>query len=171
MADFIIVSSFAPVPDPNMATGVRRDAKEAPHNMKKRQKCKRHSFAPIFNVLLLRLQHLSAMMRFNSFDTHITSLKILRAISYHKTNCYRTFQLQSPTIMQNTQAIHVSRLGGIDAAYRMSVPRPYDSSSPIVVLVRSFTTSSELRRSQHQNGGLLAKMHILAIELLGHGQT
>lgn len=71
--------------------------------------------------------------------------------------------------MPNTRTVHVPHLGGIDAAYQM--PHPYDSSKPTLVLVNSFTTSSELYRKQYANKLLTDKMNLLAIELLGHGQT
>ncbi|ETN40070.1 uncharacterized protein HMPREF1541_04345 [Cyphellophora europaea CBS 101466] len=71
--------------------------------------------------------------------------------------------------MPNTKTIHVPHLGGIDAAYQM--PQPYDASKPTLVLVNSYTTSSELYRSQFANKDLTSKMNLLAIELLGHGQT
>jgi len=71
--------------------------------------------------------------------------------------------------MPNTKTVHVPHLGGIDAAYQM--PQPYDSSKPTLVLVNSFTTSSELYRQQYANKELTGKMNLLAIELLGHGQT
>ena len=71
--------------------------------------------------------------------------------------------------MPNTKTVHVPHLGGIDAAYQM--PKPYDSSKPTLVLVNSFTTSSELYRSQYENQELTKTMNLLAIELLGHGQT
>lgn len=48
---------------------------------------------------------------------------------------------------------------------------PYDSSKPTLVMVNSFTTSSELYRSQFENAALTDKMNLLAIELLGHGKT
>jgi len=38
-------------------------------------------------------------------------------------------------------------------------------------MVNSFTTSSELYREQYTNKELTNKMNLLAIELLGHGQT
>lgn len=47
----------------------------------------------------------------------------------------------------------------------------YDPSKPTLVLVNSFTTSSELYRGQFQNKALTDKMNLLAIELLGHGKT
>ncbi|SMR64341.1 unnamed protein product [Zymoseptoria tritici ST99CH_3D1] len=71
--------------------------------------------------------------------------------------------------MPNTKTVHVPHLGGIDAAYQM--PQPYDSSKPTLVLVNSFTTSSELYRSQYANEDLTNAMNLIAIELLGHGQT
>ncbi|KAH8687853.1 alpha/beta hydrolase fold family protein [Tricladium varicosporioides] len=71
--------------------------------------------------------------------------------------------------MANTRTIHVAHLGGIDAGYQM--PRPYDPSKPTLVLVNSFTTSSELYRDQYANKDLTDKINLLAIELLGHGKT
>lgn len=71
--------------------------------------------------------------------------------------------------MPNTKTVQVPHLGGIAAAYQM--PQPYDASKPTLVLVNSFTTSSELYRSQYGNEQLTDKMNLLAIELLGHGQT
>ena len=76
-----------------------------------------------------------------------------------------------PTInkMPNTKTVHVPHLGGIDAAYQM--PHPYDPAKPTLVLVNSFTTSSELYRKQYANKALNEKMNLISIELLGHGQT
>lgn len=71
--------------------------------------------------------------------------------------------------MPNTKTVRVPHLGGIDAAYQM--PRQYDPSKPTLVLVNSFTTSSELYRQQFDNDKLTSTMNLLAIELLGHGQT
>ncbi|TKA32793.1 hypothetical protein B0A50_01018 [Salinomyces thailandicus] len=71
--------------------------------------------------------------------------------------------------MPNTKTVHVPHLGGIDAAYQM--PKSYDPSKPTVVLVNSFTTSSELYKSQYANEELTQAMNLIAIELLGHGQT
>jgi len=71
--------------------------------------------------------------------------------------------------MSKTQQIHVSHLGGISAA--IQTPYPYDSSKPTLILVNSFTTSSELYRSQFSNKSLTDAMNVIAIELLGHGQT
>lgn len=71
--------------------------------------------------------------------------------------------------MPNTKTVQVPHLGGITAAYQM--PQAYDASKPTVVLVNSFTTSSELYRSQYKNKELTDAMNLLSIELLGHGQT
>ena len=71
--------------------------------------------------------------------------------------------------MPNTKIVHVPHLGGIDAGYQM--PHSYDASKPTLVLVNSFTTSSELYQSQFKNKDLTDRMNLIAIELLGHGQT
>ena len=71
--------------------------------------------------------------------------------------------------MPNTKIIRVPHLGGIDAAYQM--PQPYDPSKPTLVLVNSFTTSSDLFRDQFGDSALTAQVNLVAIELLGHGQT
>ncbi|KAL8851666.1 MAG: hypothetical protein Q9221_003397 [Calogaya cf. arnoldii] len=71
--------------------------------------------------------------------------------------------------MSNTKTVEVPHLGGIKAGYQM--PHPYDASKPTLVLVNSFTTSSDLYRSQYENQKLTSAMNLLAIELLGHGQT
>ncbi|KAJ5946956.1 hypothetical protein N7454_003795 [Penicillium verhagenii] len=71
--------------------------------------------------------------------------------------------------MSNTKIIHVPHLGGIDAAYQM--PKQYDSAKPTVVLVNAFTVTSELFREQFDDHNLSALFNLVAIELLGHGQT
>lgn len=70
--------------------------------------------------------------------------------------------------MPNTTTIHVPHLGGIEASYQTP---GLDPSKPTLVLVNSFTTSSELYKTQYANKDLTSKMNLLAIELLGHGQT
>jgi pimeloyl-ACP methyl ester carboxylesterase len=76
----------------------------------------------------------------------------------------------SPThyTMPNTKTIHVPHLGGIEASYQSP---NLSTSKPTLVLVNSFTTSSELYKTQYANKNLTDKMNLLAIELLGHGQT
>jgi pimeloyl-ACP methyl ester carboxylesterase len=71
--------------------------------------------------------------------------------------------------MPNTQTVTVPHLGGITAAYQTS--GPIDPSKPTVVLINSFTTSSELYRDAYTNPDLTSIMNLLSIELLGHGQT
>lgn len=71
--------------------------------------------------------------------------------------------------MPNTKTVHVSHLGGIEAAYQM--PKPYNSCKPTLVLVNSLTTSSELYQAQYGNQALNDAMNLISIELLGHGQT
>jgi pimeloyl-ACP methyl ester carboxylesterase len=51
------------------------------------------------------------------------------------------------------------------------MPHPYNPSKPTLILVNSFTTSSDLYRSQYANKALTDTMNLLAIELLGHGKT
>ena len=58
-----------------------------------------------------------------------------------------------------------------DAKSLCRMPYPYDPSKPTLVLVNSFTTSSDLYASQYENSKLTSAMNILAIELLGHGKT
>ena len=71
--------------------------------------------------------------------------------------------------MANTKTVQVPHLGGITAGYQM--PHSYDPAKPTLILVNSFTTSSELYQGQYQNEKLTSSMNLLAIELLGHGQT
>lgn len=71
--------------------------------------------------------------------------------------------------MSRTQIVRVPHLGGIDASYHM--PYPYDAKKPTLVLVNSFTTSADLYRKQYDDKALTDSMNLLAIELLGHGQT
>ena len=65
--------------------------------------------------------------------------------------------------------VQVPHLEGITAGYQM--PRPYDPSKPTLVLVHAFTTTSDLYQAQFQDEKLVAAMNLLAIELLGHGET
>ncbi|OJJ88960.1 alpha/beta fold hydrolase [Aspergillus glaucus CBS 516.65] len=71
--------------------------------------------------------------------------------------------------MPNTKIVHVPHIGGIDAAYQMR--HPYDAAKPTLALINSFTTSSDLYSLQYEDKTLTDKMNLLAIELLGHGQT
>jgi len=71
--------------------------------------------------------------------------------------------------MSKTKTVHVAHLGGTTVGYQM--PQPYDANKPTLVLVNSFTTSSDLYEDQYSDSSLTSKMNLLAIELLGHGQT
>ncbi|KAJ5722711.1 hypothetical protein N7488_000746 [Penicillium malachiteum] len=71
--------------------------------------------------------------------------------------------------MPNTKTVRVPHLGGIDAAYQM--PWEYDPSKPTLVLVNSFTSTSEIFSNQFDDAELAGQMNLIAIELLGHGQT
>ena len=71
--------------------------------------------------------------------------------------------------MPNTKTVKVPHLGGIEAAYQM--PQPYDASKPTLILIHAFTTSSDLYEAQFANKELTSKLNLLAIELLGHGDT
>ncbi|KAJ5263915.1 hypothetical protein N7478_011520 [Penicillium angulare] len=71
--------------------------------------------------------------------------------------------------MANTKTIHVPHLGGIDAAYQM--PKAYDPAKPTLILINAFTTTSELYRKQFDDHNLASNINLIAIELLGHGQT
>jgi pimeloyl-ACP methyl ester carboxylesterase len=74
--------------------------------------------------------------------------------------------------MPNTNTVQVAHLGGITAAYQTPSSQPsIDQSKPTIILVNSFTTSSELYRSQYDNKSLTDAMNLVSIELLGHGQT
>jgi pimeloyl-ACP methyl ester carboxylesterase len=68
-----------------------------------------------------------------------------------------------------TRIVQVPHLGGIEASTYM--PAPYDPSKPTLVLCNSFGTGADLYRHQYQNAGLEDLVNLLAIELLGHGQT
>jgi pimeloyl-ACP methyl ester carboxylesterase len=71
--------------------------------------------------------------------------------------------------MPNTKTVTVPHLGGITAAYQTA--GPIDTSKPTLILVNSFTTSSELYHDMYANSALTDAMNLVAIELLGHGQT
>lgn len=63
----------------------------------------------------------------------------------------------------------VPHLGDSTIGYEFA--RPYDASLPTLVLVNSFTTSTELYRPQFADDDLTAAANLLAIELYGHGRT
>ncbi|KAF2096369.1 hydrolase, alpha/beta fold family [Rhizodiscina lignyota] len=68
--------------------------------------------------------------------------------------------------------VHVPHLGGIFAGIQVPSSQPaIDPAKPTVILVNSFATSAELFRPQFANKELTDTANLLAIELLGHGQT
>jgi pimeloyl-ACP methyl ester carboxylesterase len=71
--------------------------------------------------------------------------------------------------MSNVQTIHVPHLGGISVGYQM--PQPYDSTKPTLMMINAFTMTSELYRPQFEDPRLSGAMNLLAVELLGHGNT
>lgn len=71
--------------------------------------------------------------------------------------------------MSNIKTVEVPHLGGITAGYQTA--GPIDPSKPTLVLVNSFATNSELYRDVFNDEQLTSAMNLVAIELLGHGQT
>ena len=113
-------------------------------------------------------------LSFINGSLHATSpfAAVLSTTSFSSLYSYTSscnFEIRGILTMSETKTVQVSHLGGITAGYQM--PFPYDPSKPTLVLVNSFTTSSELYRKQYQNEKLTSTMNLLAIELLGHGQT
>lgn len=68
-----------------------------------------------------------------------------------------------------TKTISVPHLS-TTASYALSHSPPHPSK-PTLVLINSFTTSAHLYRDAFANPLLAENMNLLAIELLGHGQT
>ncbi|KAL9473769.1 hypothetical protein ACSS6W_008149 [Trichoderma asperelloides] len=62
----------------------------------------------------------------------------------------------------------VPHLGGIDVGYRYSFT---GSSSPTLVLINPFTTTSDYYRPEFESEQLANKFNLLAVEPLGHGAT
>ncbi|MBY5473379.1 MULTISPECIES: alpha/beta fold hydrolase [Rhizobium] len=71
--------------------------------------------------------------------------------------------------MQAIQTADVPHLGGSQIGYRFGAE--YNPALPTLVLVNSFTTSSELYRAQFSDEALMSKVNLLAIEPYGHGVT
>jgi pimeloyl-ACP methyl ester carboxylesterase len=67
------------------------------------------------------------------------------------------------------KTVYVHHLGGIDVSYRMA--KTYRQNKPTLILLNPFTTCAELYRGQMQNATLTEAMNLVAIELLGHGDT
>lgn len=71
--------------------------------------------------------------------------------------------------MPNTKRVHVPHLGGIETAYQVACA--YDACKPTLVMINSFTTTSDLFKEQFKNEKLSNAVNLIAIEPLGHGQT
>lgn len=70
--------------------------------------------------------------------------------------------------MSSVQTVSVPHL---EATAGCQMSDPYEPSKQSVILVNSFTASSELYRAQLDNTELTSKMKLLAIEPFGHGKT
>lgn len=68
-----------------------------------------------------------------------------------------------------TQIVTVPHFGGSQIGYRM--PEPIDTKKPVLVMVNSFSTSSDLFTPQFEDSSLAATAQMIAIELYGHGAT
>ncbi len=71
--------------------------------------------------------------------------------------------------MGETEIISVPHLGTSTIGYRFG--RPYDASLPTLVMVNSFSTSTDLYRPQFADEELAATANLLALEPYGHGRT
>lgn len=71
--------------------------------------------------------------------------------------------------MSNIKTISVPHLSGICAAYQM--PHTYDPSKPTLVLINSHRTTSDLYKPQFEDESMSSTMNLIAIDVLGHGQT
>lgn len=71
--------------------------------------------------------------------------------------------------MTNTKTVDVPHLGGSRIGYRFG--KAYDAALPTLVLVNSFTTSSELYNPQFSDERFVGKVNLLALEPYGHGET
>jgi pimeloyl-ACP methyl ester carboxylesterase len=77
--------------------------------------------------------------------------------------------VETTTTMPGRSHVEVPHLGGTIAAYQTS--GSLTSSKPTLVMVNSFLTNSNLYGSQYANENLTTNMNLIAIELLGHGET
>lgn len=72
-------------------------------------------------------------------------------------------------LMTKFQTIDIPHLGGSKIGCR--TVGDYNSHLPTLVLINSFTTSSELYRLQFADPNLVSKVNLLALEPYGHGAT
>lgn len=71
--------------------------------------------------------------------------------------------------MNSLKLIDIAHLGGSQIGCRFAAE--YNPALPTLVLINSFTTSSELYRAQFADEVLVSKVNLLAIEPYGHGAT
>ncbi|KAJ9235241.1 hypothetical protein DTO169E5_6207 [Paecilomyces variotii] len=67
------------------------------------------------------------------------------------------------------QILRVPHLGGIDVAYQM--PHGYDRKKPTLLMIHSFMATSDQYLPQFGDKELADAVNLIAVELLGHGQT
>ncbi|KAF2428268.1 alpha/beta-hydrolase [Tothia fuscella] len=67
------------------------------------------------------------------------------------------------------KTVRIPHLGGIEASYKIF--GAYKQYKPTLILINSFTTSSDLYEAQFNNKELTEVMNLIAIEPLGHGKT
>lgn len=65
--------------------------------------------------------------------------------------------------------VHVSALGGTNVGYRRE--GELKSELPTVILLHSFSTSTQLYDPQFEDASLVSVCNLLAIDLYGHGAT
>ncbi|MBI6566638.1 alpha/beta fold hydrolase [Pseudomonas synxantha] len=71
--------------------------------------------------------------------------------------------------MTTLKTMDITHLGGSQIGYRLSAN--FDPALPTLVLINSFTTSSELFCAQFSDSSLSGSTNLLAIEPYGHGAT
>ncbi|KAI9686816.1 MAG: hypothetical protein M1820_010551 [Bogoriella megaspora] len=121
---------------------------------------------PEVQTLLHRSSPRIAIARNSVFQTNVQQSRFQKRYAATASST-AAFPPTAPT--PNTTTVDVPHLGGITAAYQTALP--INPDKPTLILVNSFTTSSELYRSQFANVELTERMNLVAIELLGHGQT
>ena len=72
--------------------------------------------------------------------------------------------------MTTRPTVHIPHLGGIDVSYQKP-DYPHDANKPTLVLLHSFMTTSDLYSPQFEDEEITKAANLIAIDLLGHGQT
>lgn len=73
-------------------------------------------------------------------------------------------------MVEPVKTLSVPHLGGIQVGYRLSQPAP-DPTKPTLVMFNPFTTTADYYLQEFKNKTLTDSLNLVAIELLGHGQT